>query len=290
MSDTPLGWSDALAQLQRDGEPHVLVSLVACAGSTPREPGAKMVVALERHYDTLGGGRFEQQLIESARALLARGQPDIRLERFALGARAQQCCGGHLAALLECYPGAELRLALFGAGHVGIALERLVRELPWRLDWFDSRRAAREAASLDHGPRTRVHQSFDTEAAARLVPGSHCLVMTHDHLEDERLIEALLARDDLASIGLIGSKTKWSRFRHRLATRGFDDARLDQVRCPIGAACAGRKRPAEIALAVAAELLAMAPARPMQTRRGLDGASLELLEASPPPTDQDTDR
>ena len=63
---------------------------------------------------------------------------------------------------------------------------------------------------------------------------------------------------DLASIGLIGSATKWATFRHRLLERGFTAADCDQVRCPIGLAGIGGKEPEVIAVSVAAQLLQQA--------------------------------
>lgn len=276
-------WSDALAQCQREGVPHVLLSLVSCAGSTPREPGAKMVITHEDQFDTIGGGRFEYRIIEQARAMLNKGVSDTKLERFSLGAQAQQCCGGHIAVLFECYPAAMMDVALFGAGHVGIALESILRTLPWRLKWFDSRTDLHSHMLAHHGPRTRIMTSYSTErideASQWITAGTHCIVMTHDHLEDEKLIYQLAQREDLGSVGLIGSKTKWQRFRHRLAAQGLTDEQLNRVRCPIGLVNTGLKRPEEIALSVAAELLSKAPAQKEEKQRirGIEPAILKEI-------------
>ncbi|MGJ8516829.1 xanthine dehydrogenase accessory protein XdhC [Carnimonas bestiolae] len=277
ISDTA-HWSCALAQLQQQGTAHVLVSLLSCAGSTPREPGSKMVVTLDDTFDTLGGGNVEYQLIARARAMLSNGERSCCLERLALGVQANQCCGGHVAVLLEPFAGASMQIALFGAGHVGTALQQLMTTLPWRVDWYDSRASAVDTAAQQAGPRTRVFQLEGDPAAHRLAPHSHCVVMTHDHSEDERLIEYLLQQPHIASIGLIGSATKWARFRHRLKARGFSDAQLDSVRCPIASAAIGHKLPAEIALGIAAELLTLAPGeRETTTLRGLAHADLETI-------------
>jgi len=60
---------------------------------------------------------------------------------------------------------------------------------------------------------------------------------------------------DLPYIGLIGSATKWATFRRRLAERGFSEAELQQVTCPIGVPGIEGKEPEVIAVAVAAQLL-----------------------------------
>jgi xanthine dehydrogenase accessory factor len=106
-----------------------------------------------------------------------------------------------------------------------------------------------------------------------LPPGTHVLVMTHDHAEDIAIVDAALRADGPASIGLIGSSAKWARFRTRLlADGGFTEADLDRVTTPIGLHSLPGKEPAVIAVAVAADLLrrlAESPAAVSGTSRGL---------------------
>lgn len=271
-------WSEALARLQGNGTPHVLVSLLSCAGSTPREPGSKMVVTAEDTFDTLGGGNFELKLIEKARQLIAEGVDTSCLEQMPLGARANQCCGGHIAVLLEPFISTTMRVSVFGAGHVGIALQQLLATLPWQVEWYDSRPDAVTTATRLVGARTRVHQLDGCLEDNALPAGSHCVVLTHDHSEDQRLIAYLLDQPQVASIGLIGSSTKWARFRRRLKEQGFTDSQLARVRCPIAQQAKGHKRPAEIALGIAAELLAMAPTERQAIRlRGLAQPDINTL-------------
>jgi xanthine dehydrogenase accessory factor len=91
---------------------------------------------------------------------------------------------------------------------------------------------------------------------AELPPGTHVLIMTHDHAEDVALCDGALRRDDLGSIGLIGSSGKWARFRRRLADEGGHDARtIARIRTPIGLPDISGKEPATIAVSVAADLL-----------------------------------
>ena len=88
-----------------------------------------------------------------------------------------------------------------------------------------------------------------------LPAGAQSLVMTHSHDRDYELMAALLKRDDLPAPGLIGSKTKWARFRKQLLEDGISEARVTDVTCPIGLPGIPGKRPQEIAVAVAADLL-----------------------------------
>ena len=83
---------------------------------------------------------------------------------------------------------------------------------------------------------------------------SHVLIMSHDHAEDLILCDTALGRDDLASVGLIGSSAKWARFRKRLREQGHEDADIDRITCPIGISGIDGKSPAVIAISVVAAL------------------------------------
>ncbi|MBR2512569.1 MAG: xanthine dehydrogenase accessory protein XdhC [Halomonas sp.] len=276
----PESWHEALHRLQRDGLPHALATVVTSAGSTPREPGARMVITADAVHDTLGGGTFEFQVIDVARERLASAAIGMSLEAFSLGGRSGQCCGGFVNVLLEVFPGSAATLAIFGAGHVGTELVRLAAPLPWQVLWHDSRDAVFPAWA-EAQPRLTCRHATDLRAAVAALPAnSHALVLTHDHAEDRELVDALLLRDDMASIGLIGSHSKWASFRSRLTDAGHDEAALAKVRCPIGMASGGTggdKTPYAIALAALAELLPLMGAHERADQRGLDPGELRAL-------------
>ncbi|ALM52727.1 xanthine dehydrogenase accessory protein XdhC [Halomonas huangheensis] len=277
----PECWYEALARLQREGLPHVVATQVTSQGSTPREPGAHMIITPDHVYDTLGGGTFEWQVIAAARENLAGGKAGMQLEAFSLGGRSGQCCGGFVNVILETWPGSAVHLALFGAGHVGREIAQLVAPLDWQLDWYDSRNDGFHNLP-EPTPRQHRRQMPDIEAAvAELAEHSHVLVLTHDHAEDFALVNAALKRGDCASIGLIGSRSKWASFRRRLEAEGHSVEAIDEVRCPIGDS-GGNKAPYAVALSAVAEL------QPLCTRhnsnhakrgesRGIDSAALRSL-------------
>jgi xanthine dehydrogenase accessory factor len=92
-----------------------------------------------------------------------------------------------------------------------------------------------------------------------LAPNSAVLIMSFSHAEDLDVVAACLKRQralaDIGFIGLIGSKTKWATFRHRLEARGFTQAEIAHITCPIGVPGIEGKEPEVIAVAVAAQLL-----------------------------------
>jgi xanthine dehydrogenase accessory factor len=263
-----------LALLAR--QPAVLVRVASTQGSVPREAGAWMGVFADAVAGTIGGGHLEFEAIARARALLAApaapSGPDkaipMRL-RFALGPSLGQCCGGvvhldlervsagDLPALAQSLDAALAPVALFGGGHVGHALARVLAPLPFRLSWFDSRDGVFPA---DLPARVACEHSEPVQSAVpSLAPQSRVLIMSFSHAEDLEIVASCLLRQrekaDLPYVGLIGSKTKWATFRHRLEARGFSAEELAHVTCPIGIPGIAGKAPEVIAVAVAAQLL-----------------------------------
>lgn len=160
----------------------------------------------------------------------------------------------------------EMHVVLFGAGHVGQALVRVLGTLPCTVHWVDERDTLFPGGSESN----IVTEATDTpEAVAdQAPPGSYFLVMTHSHALDERLCERILRRGDFAFFGLIGSATKRARFEHRLIERGIDPARLTEMTCPIGVPGITDKAPAMIAVAIVAQLLQVRDRRLAQRRAG----------------------
>ncbi|QXI30248.1 xanthine dehydrogenase accessory protein XdhC [Pseudomonas vanderleydeniana] len=247
-------WLSALADLQNQGLPCVLVTIIEEQGSTPRNAGSKMVISATGTFDTIGGGHLEYKATQIARDMLAGGQQGTRLERFSLGASLGQCCGGATVLLFEPMGQVQAQIAVFGAGHVGRALVPLLASLPCRVRWIDSREQEFPAL-IPEGVRKIVSEE-PLEEIDHLPVGCYCVVMTHNHPLDLELTAALLKRNDFAYFGLIGSKTKRVKFEHRLRERGFDNAALQRMRCPMGLAEVKGKLPAEIAISIAGEIIA----------------------------------
>jgi len=250
--------------------PLILVTVARTSGSVPRETGAWMTVTVDGIDGTVGGGHLEFDAIARARTALAGGELEDEV-RYPLGPGLGQCCGGVVWLRFERVavgedlqsrlPVEPLRpLALFGAGHVGRAIARIARDLPLALHWIDSREDQFPAEPpAPHWRQEAVDPIAD--AVPDLASASAVLIMSYSHAEDFNLVAACLKRQrersDLPFIGLIGSKTKWASFRHRLQARGFTEAELAQVVCPIGLAGVAGKQPGVIAVAVMAQILSL---------------------------------
>ena len=249
-------------------EPAVLVQVTATEGSVPREAGTWMGVFAEAVTGTIGGGHLEYQALAMARARL-QGAAGEESARFVLGPSLGQCCGGVVQLRFEQVdardaPALRERLgmnlqpvALFGGGHVGHALIRVLSTLSFALTWVDSR----DGIFPDDVPAQVVCEYSDPvqRAVTGLAPQSRVLIMSFSHAEDLDIVAECLKRQrdhgDLPYIGLIGSKTKWATFRRRLEARGFSTEELAHVTCPIGLPGIEGKEPEVIAVSVAAQLL-----------------------------------
>lgn len=265
-----MDWLEAAQALRAARTPSIIVTLATVRGHAPRNGGAKMVVSADALFGTVGGGNLEATAVARAREMLGRGAAEPELMKLALNDRVTtefgvQCCGGEVTMLLEPVRPAPV-VAVFGIGHVGLELARILSRQQVELHLVDSRAEMLAPARIGvpgaSGPladavgTVRLHHLPVPESVLVLLPaGSHVLVMTHDHVEDLAIVEAALGTDGIASIGLIGSRSKWARFEARLREAGHEEASLARVATPIGIAGIGSKDPAAIAVSVAARLL-----------------------------------
>lgn len=257
-------WISALRELHSTGQPAVLVTLVDTRGHSPRSAGAKMVVSAERTWDSVGGGNLEATAIDHARQMLTTGTAAPQSQEIALNAHTQnrhgtQCCGGVVNMLFEPIA-APPTVAVFGLGHIGHELAHVLSRLEINLHLADSRESFAETSRFRQAAESRAYVHLHYAPAPETVLGelpaeSHVLIMTHDHAEDLFLCEAALQREDLGSVGVIGSAAKWTRFRKKLREAGHQDQQIDRIDCPIGLPGITGKSPEVIALSVATSLV-----------------------------------
>ena len=179
----------------------------------------------------------------------------LAVKRLLTSARNQ----GHLPAsqllqgwMIEPAARPTRQIWIWGAGHVGRALVHALSPLPdVAITWVDT--APDRFPEILPG-NTRALPVSDPIRAIGLAPqGAEHLILTYSHALDLDLCHHLLDHG-FVSAGLIGSATKWARFRTRLAALGHPPADIARIQCPIGDPSLG-KHPAAIAIGVAAQLL-----------------------------------
>jgi xanthine dehydrogenase accessory factor len=235
-------WLDPAIACARAGLPFAIVTRVGVAPASER----RLVVTRDDVRGSLGNVALDSGAIGLARARLAAASTGAAIVRFAgdddapLLIQVERC---------DAFP-----VLLFGNGHVGRALVRVLGVVPAQVRWIDAR-AGDFAQSVPGNVEVVVTDAPEDELADA-PHGAFVVVTTHSHALDFALIEAALARDDWRYLGLIGSKSKRAQFERRLAARGFGDNAFARIRCPIGTEIAiHAKHPGAIAIAIAAELL-----------------------------------
>lgn len=242
----------------------IFVKIIATKGSAPRDAGTAMKVTPTDTLGTIGGGVLEYQAIATARGILAKNGSDMT-QTIPLGPGLGQCCGGSVELLFtreKC--GTDTRrfnvheiksnpphpdfLWLWGAGHVGRAVATACPPQAFKITWVDT---SADRFPEGHNRITKIPTAHMPLLAARAPTDAHHLIFTYSHEIDLALCAALLKRG-AASIGLIGSDTKWARFCKRLSALGLDPS---PITCPIGDKSLG-KHPDSIAQGVVKSLLA----------------------------------
>ena len=248
----------------------VLATVVARRGSTPSTPGQKLLLSSPAvtsasaalAVGTIGGGAIELRVLARMRQMLGGPPSPPGIETFDLGSALGMCCGGSVDVLFERLEPA-LSVLVVGAGHIGASLAPLCAGLGFRTVVCDQREGAAERVvgregvqasgrpvvvlPLEHDDPEVLDAVGDPVAAA-------ALVMTHDHQLDQAAIEWALARR-FAFVGGVGSRAKAARTQARLEAKGVATIDIERVRMPLGVVV-GARAPLEIAVAIAAELVA----------------------------------
>src|SRR5688572_12709852 len=225
-----------------------------------------LVFADGRTVGTIGGGCYENEAIGKARQAIADGRTAIL--HFELNDDFAQenglICGGrmdvHVDPLLPDPP-----LYIVGAGHVGHQLARIATDAGFRLHVVDDRE---KFANTERFPAAEVIvESIPGWLHRAEIPSSaFVVVVTRGHQHDLDAMRALAARD-LRYLGLIGSRAKVARIYSALLGEGLPTECLERIHAPIGFDI-GAVTPAEIAVSILAELIAV--------RRGAPTAGLSM--------------
>jgi len=234
----------------------VVVTVVASKGSTPRKPGAKMLVNSDSSIvGTIGGGALEHTIIDEAVAQLKAQHSEPVLVEKQLTHELGMCCGGGVTLLMEPQVYAP-RLYIFGAGHVSLALSKIaslsgceVVVIDGRADLASSERFPEAKNVLAEEPMDCINElELDSE-------NTYAVVVTHDHGLDEDIVAELMTKT-VRFLGVIGSTRKREMFRKRLASRGLEPDAIDQLHTPVGIDISA-ETPEEIAVSIAAQLISV---------------------------------
>jgi xanthine dehydrogenase accessory factor len=247
-------WIKLLSTFKEKQQPVAFVTVTKCLGSTPCIVGSRMIITKDKVlHGTIGGGKLEFLATEEAMTALRENR--IVESSYTLGPEFEQCCGGKVEFIIEPMNQSP-ELFLFGAGHIGCEIAKILVETPFNIHLIDSRPDWFENTTLDESIKCRQVDIDNFKTFRDVVKwGTNCyvLVLTHDHSIDFEII-AMALQNETKFLGLIGSKTKRVRFNNMLIHDMNIKEGMSNVVCPIGLQVGGDS-PKEIAISVAAQLL-----------------------------------
>jgi len=250
---TDLDLYEEVVRLTRLGEPFMLATVVASSGSSPRKAGARMLVRGDgSQLGTVGGGRVEQEVIDTARVALADGE--TRSLEFVLTEEHGFACGGSMTVFIEPQ-GRRPLLVMFGAGHVGRAVTALAGGCGFRVVVIDERPDCVVRDLLPGANQIICAPVMEAFASLQLDRESIVVIATPGHQHDFAAVRGSLATE-AGFIGLLGSRRKKESLLRTLKEEGFAGDQIARIVTPVGLEI-GAQTPEEIAVSIVGQLIAL---------------------------------
>ncbi len=246
---------DQLSRCLEENQPVALVTVVKASGSTPAQPGAKMLVYENGAIKgTIGGGALEARIIEEAVRVLNAKEPCYKSYNLDNddAAGLGMICGGEVSVFIDCYiTGPEL--ILIGAGHISQYLAGIAKMLGFKITVIDDREDYASRERFPQADRLLAADIAETLDNLNITENTYLAILTRGHKHDQVALEKV-AGSDAAYVGMIGSKSKIKTVFDNLSNNGFTRSDLEKIHAPIGLDLGGSS-PAEIALSIAAEIV-----------------------------------
>lgn len=248
---------EQIADHLRRGIPVVVVSVVEKQGESPVDVGKKMVVTPDGAFGTVGGGVLEYEARELAKTMFVSRDSFTRtylLDEGRVLADSEtlpMACGGKVTLFFE-YTGPREYVYVFGAGHVGQALVKVLKTMSYHVTVIDERDAV---ASVFEGADQVVVAPFsDYIRDHGLKEDSFVIVCTPSHKHDYNVLHAVIEQGiSLKYIGMLCSPKKLAEYLDKTKNELQTDVNLKQFYAPVGLDLGGGS-PAEIAVSIAAEM------------------------------------
>lgn len=244
-----------ISKLLSEGQRGALATVISASGSTPGKESAKMLVREDGStVGTIGGGCTEADVWALAREAIERDCP-IR-KSFELTPKTAEedglACGGTVEIFIE--PLGSPVVHIFGAGHIARQLVPLVELVGMKCVITDDRPQFADSEHFSPDSRVLVSDFEDCFEKLAITPACFIVIVTRGHKYDQFVLSKAL-QTSAGYIGLIGSKPKIAGIYKTLREQGVSQEQLDEIHAPIGLDI-GSRTPEEIAVSIAAELIA----------------------------------
>jgi len=262
---------EALRQVLAGGRRGALATVVRAAGSTPQQPGARLLLRPDgTTIGTVGGGAIELVVLQALRETQRTGS--VQTIARDLGHDLAMCCGGRMEVFVEPIEPAA-RLMLFGAGHVAQPTAALAKTVGFAVTVVDDREELNTEDRFPGCERT-LAQGPEFLRGTDLTEADWLLIVTHDHSLDEKTLDLSVQRG-ARYVGLVGSQRKVVRLIQRIVARRGPIS-LDRVYAPVGVDL-GAITPEEIAVSIVGELIALRRGKAVAHMRLADDARFAQL-------------
>ncbi len=241
-------------ELLKDDQTVALLTVISARGSTPRHPGAKMIVLADgRTFGTVGGGPVEAAVIQDARQAIQEGASRVlryELDKDRPGGLHMNC-GGTTELFVEVIAPPP-RLIILGAGHIAVPMAGMGKMLDFEVTVVDPRPEFAREERFPAGVRVvRAGYAEAFEGQVALNSSSYVVILTPD--SDEQALERVVG-SDARYIGMVGSRRKVAAIFKALEEKGVDPGALKRVHAPVGLDIQA-ETPAEIAVSIMAEII-----------------------------------
>jgi len=242
-----------IAELLEGRRAFVLAELVGVKGSSPREPGARMIIFPDSTSEgTIGGGTFEAEVLQDALHLMREGKTLLK-EYTLTPAEAGMYCAGKATVFLQAFHPPP-QLLIFGGGHIARALSRLAGETAlFSITVIDDRPEFANPTVHPSAQKVILTDPGYEKNIPSVDENTYIVIVTRDHKIDKALVRHYCQKP-VAYLGMVGSKSKWLQFVHELMKEGIPESALQRVYAPIGLPIGG-KSPEEIAISILAQLI-----------------------------------
>jgi xanthine dehydrogenase accessory factor len=253
---------EELLAANRERKPAALVTVAAATGSAPRAAGSKMIVYQSGEISgTIGGGKMEALAIEQSNTAMKTGRPILQTYTLREGEPESfgAICGGEVTLFIEPQT-LPVGIFLVGAGHCARAISQLAKLCGFYVGVIEDR-AEMLAQHSDADERIEAASAGDWIRSRTWNPSDALVIVGRNYRLDEEALSAAVNCTGIGYIGMIGSRRKVARVFDSLREKGVHKEQLQRVFAPIGLDI-GADSPAEIAVSVIAEVLAVLRRRP----------------------------
>ena len=259
-----LDFYSKVAELRSQGKDMVIVTVTEKQGMGPADVGKKMVVTEDNQaFGTVGGGAIEYYAREKCKEVIQRRESFT--EKYCLFDREvkvddgevklNMACGGHVTLFYE-FVGPKQYVYIFGAGHCGTALAKILRPLNFFITIIDERKSVIDA--LDDSANIKVNEGFVEYIDKHGLPDNrYIIVCTPSHTNDYNVLNKVLELGIKPKyFGMLCSKKKVKDYLARAFETFGDNIDLTNFYSPIGLQTGGDS-PEEVAISIAGEILAV---------------------------------